>query len=367
MKLKKSLLALAVLGSISGAASAQANVTLYGIVDAGIDYDTSKNPGGGKWAVQSGQQSSSRIGFKGTENLGGGLSTNFVLENGFQIDDGTLKYPVNPTTPRLFGRQAWISLDGSFGSIKLGRQYSSTFLTLGAFDPFGLASAGNAQNLFGYGVDAIDPIARSDNTISYTTPIVAGLSAQVGYKLGETAGAFHTGSSQFLGLTYAHDRLIAMASYQSTNNVSFGAATTPLGEIVVPSGLGAVANTATGAQVKTGIVGASYDFGGAKVSLVYGGNKATATGDVKMTNYLVGVTARAGTGSVLGSWNRSNIADISGAVTNMYSFGYKYPFSQSTNFYANAAFTTNGSGARLYAQTKGQSDREFQLGISHRF
>ena len=222
MKLKKSLLALAVLGTVSGAASAQTNVTFYGIVDAGIDYDTSKNAGGAKWALQSGQQSSSRFGIKGSEDLGGGLSTKFTLENGFQLDDGTLKYPVNATTPRLFGRQAWISLDGGFGSVKLGRQYSSMFLALGAIDPFGISTAANAQNLFGYGVDALDPISRSDNTISYTTPTVAGFSALAGYKFGETPGAFNTGSSKFLGLTYANNHLLVMASYQSTDAVSFG-------------------------------------------------------------------------------------------------------------------------------------------------
>src|ERR1700737_3091322 len=133
------------------------------------------------------------------------------------------------------------------------------FFGLGGNRPFGISSAGNAQNLFGYGLDALDPISRSDNTISYTTPTVAGLSALAGYKFGGTPGSFNTGSSKFLGLTYVNGPLLARASYQTPNNVSFGAATTTLGAIVAPSGLGAVANT-TGAQVKTGVVGGTYDF-----------------------------------------------------------------------------------------------------------
>ncbi|MDB5761952.1 MAG: porin [Herminiimonas sp.] len=366
MKMKESLLVLAVLGTVAGAASAQTNVTLYGIVDAGIDYDSSKNAGGAKWALQSGQQNSSRFGIKGSENLGGGLSANFTLENGFQLDDGTLKYPVNATTPRLFGRQAWVSLDGGFGSVKLGRQYSAMYFALAAIDPFGISTAGNAQNVFGYGVDAIDPISRSDNTISYTTPTVAGFSALAGYKFGENAGAFNTGSSKFLGLTYVYGSLLVMASYQDTDGVSFGAATTTLGAIVAPSGLGAVAST-TGAQVKTGVVGGTYDFGVAKLALAYGDTKANAIGDVKMHNYLVGFTAPVGTGSVLGSWNRSDVTDISAGKTNMYSLGYKYPLSKSTNLYTYAAYTKNGSGVHLNSQVDGQSDRDFQFGVNHRF
>src|ERR1700736_626972 len=114
MKLQKSLLALAVLGTVSGAALAQTNITIYGIADAGLDYDTARYPGGSLLAVRSGQQSSSRFGIKGSEDLGGGMSTNFMLENGFQLNDGSFKYGVNATTPRLFGRAAWISLDGGF-------------------------------------------------------------------------------------------------------------------------------------------------------------------------------------------------------------------------------------------------------------
>jgi predicted porin len=366
MNMNKSLLALAVLATVASTASAQTNVTLYGMVDAGIDYDTSKNPGGAKWALQSGQQSSSRIGFKGSEDLGNGMTANFVLENGFQLDDGTLKYPVNATTPRLFGRQAWVSLDGAFGSIKLGRQYSAMFFALGAIDPFGVATSANAQNVFGFGLDAMDPISRSDNTISYTTPTVAGFNALGGYKFGENAGAFNTGSSKFVGVTYANGPLLAVASFQSTDNVSFGAATTALGAIVAPSGLGAVANT-TGALVKTGVVGATYDFGVAKVALAYGGTKATAAGDVNMHNYLVGFTAPAGTGSVLGSWLRNDITDISGAVTNMYSLGYKYPLSKRTGLYAYTSYTRNGSAVRLNAQVNGQTDRDVSFGVNHKF
>ncbi|MDB5992357.1 MAG: porin [Herbaspirillum sp.] len=368
MKLKKSLLALSVLGTVSGAVSAQTNITLYGIADAGMDYDTGKYVGGSVWAVRSGQQNSSRFGIKGSEDLGGGLSTSFVLENGFQLNDGSLKYGASATTPRLFGRQAWISLDGGFGSVKVGRQYSSMYFALGAFDPFGISTAANAQNLFGYGVDALDPISRSDNTVSYTTPTIGGLSGLAGYKFGATPGSANT-STKFLGVTYANGPLLAMASYQNADGVNFSGFGAPsaLGAIVAQTSLGAVANTTTGTKVDTGVAGASYDFGVAKLALAYGATKASAVGDVRMNNYLVGVTVRAGTGSVLSSWNRSHVKDISGGVTNMYSLGYKYPMSKMTDLYAYSAYTRNGSGVRLNALVNGASDFEYQFGIQHRF
>jgi predicted porin len=369
MKLQKSLLALAVLGTVSGAALAQTNITIYGIADAGLDYDTARYPGGSLLAVRSGQQSSSRFGIKGSEDLGGGMSTNFMLENGFQLNDGSFKYGVNATTPRLFGRAAWISLDGGFGSVKLGRQYTSMFNALGAIDPFGISTAGNAQYLFGYGLDALDPIARSDNTVSYTTPTVAGLSGLAGYKLGSaTTGSVNT-SSKYLGLTYANGPLLAMASYQNVHGVNFSGygAASPLGAIVAETSLGAVANTVTGATVDTDVVGGTYDFSVAKLALAYGTTKASAIGTMKTNNYLVGFTAPFGRNSILGSWNRNNVANISGGTTNMYSLGYKYALSKRTDLYVYSAYTRNGSGVRLNALVNGQSDLETSIGIQHRF
>ena len=116
--MKKSLLALAVLGAFAGAASAQTNVTVYGLVDAGIQRTDTDNSGA-RWGLDSGLQSGNRLGFKGSEDLGGGLSAIFTLESGFNLDDGT-----QAQGGRLFGRQAWVGLNGGFGTVKFGRQYT---------------------------------------------------------------------------------------------------------------------------------------------------------------------------------------------------------------------------------------------------
>src|SRR5688500_13267011 len=98
--MKKSLLALAVLGAFAGAASAQTNVTIYGVADVGIARTDSDAPGSNAtWGLNSGIQSGSRLGFRGTEDLGGGLSAIFQLENGFNIDTGGLA-----TANTLFNR-----------------------------------------------------------------------------------------------------------------------------------------------------------------------------------------------------------------------------------------------------------------------
>src|SRR5712675_1664874 len=81
--MKKALLALAVLGAYAGVASAQNNVTVYGIADAGIQYRNDGNPAGKTWTLESGQLNTNRIGFRGTEDLGSGLSAIFTLENGY--------------------------------------------------------------------------------------------------------------------------------------------------------------------------------------------------------------------------------------------------------------------------------------------
>ncbi|MDO9203061.1 MAG: porin, partial [Hydrogenophaga sp.] len=112
--MKKSLIALAVLAA-SGAAMAQSSVTLYGIADVVIHKDK-----GASAALASGGVSGSRLGFKGTEDLGGGLKANFVLEQGLQLDTGAIGDGTAKTAGQAFSRQSYVGLSGGFGEVKLG-------------------------------------------------------------------------------------------------------------------------------------------------------------------------------------------------------------------------------------------------------
>ena len=116
---KKTLAAVAVLGAFAGSAFA-ANVTMYGIIDTGLGY-TSTDKGYGEdvntFQMRAGQNSSNRFGVKGEEDLGNGVKVGFVLENGFNSDDGTFN-----NGDRLFDREALLYVNGTFGELGMGRQ-----------------------------------------------------------------------------------------------------------------------------------------------------------------------------------------------------------------------------------------------------
>ena len=175
---KKSLAAVAVLGAFAGSALA-ADVQLYGLVDLGLNWTQVDN---GKtttdsFGMGSGQNSGSRFGLKGTEELGNSLKVGFKLENGFQSDSGALK-----SEKRIFDREASVSVYSDFGTLSMGRMggvgsgagtYDLVLATADAFD-------GGDNNVFGFATSD-----RYDNMVTYQTPKFAGLQATVQYSFNE--------------------------------------------------------------------------------------------------------------------------------------------------------------------------------------
>lgn len=173
--MKKTLAALAVLGAFAGTAAA-ADVTLYGVVDTGLAYtynDTTDDPKEETFGMMSGYNAGSRFGLKGTEDLGNGLKVGFKLENGFNSDDGSLKYE-----NRLFGREASLSLTSEFGTLSFGRMggvassagtYDIVYATADAFD-------GGDNDILGLQISS-----RYDNMLTYQTPKFAGVQGTVQY------------------------------------------------------------------------------------------------------------------------------------------------------------------------------------------
>jgi predicted porin len=141
--MKKSLLALAVLGAFAGVAQAQTNVTLYGSIDAGLRRVNKVDAAGdSRWTFgaptnvatgsgSNGTYQSNRVGFKGVEDLGGGLNAHFTLESGFNSGNGQLD-----ATNSLFNRSAFVGLGGAWGALDLGRQYTVAYKTVAVYDPF---------------------------------------------------------------------------------------------------------------------------------------------------------------------------------------------------------------------------------------
>jgi len=157
--LSTTTLALAALAALAcGAAHAQSNVTIYGLLDASVEHLTNVGATGGGLTRSPGLTGSvpSRLGFRGAEDLGGGLKAVFTLESGFGVDSGTLNQG-----GRFFGRQAYVGLAGGWGSLTLGRQYSMLFWSQLDADILGPNAFGSAS------LDSYLPNARVDNTVAY--------------------------------------------------------------------------------------------------------------------------------------------------------------------------------------------------------
>ena len=178
--MKKTLAALAVLGAFAGTAAA-ADVNLYGVVDTGFAYTYSDKvedgmtvvDGESQFGMQSGYNSGSRFGLKGTEDLGNGLQVGFKLENGFSSDDGNFKYE-----DRLFGREASLSLMSEFGTISFGRM-GGVASSAGTYDlVYSIADSfdGGDNDVLGLQISS-----RYDNMVTYQSPKFAGVQATVQY------------------------------------------------------------------------------------------------------------------------------------------------------------------------------------------
>ncbi|WP_420474392.1 porin [Noviherbaspirillum sp. ST9] len=336
--MKKSLLAFAVLAAFAGTAAAQTNVTIYGVADAGITrFDNGATT---TTRVDSGVQSGSRIGFRGTEDLGGGLSAIFTLENGFNIDDGQLGQG-----GRLFGRQAFVGLSSnSIGAIKFGRQYNPIRTAVEGVDPFGLGLAGRADNVFNVYGD------RSDNTINYSTPNLGGFSGQLAYSLGEIAGSNSIGRSLGLSVGYAAGPLSVVLAHHDQNLQAAGVAT---------------------GDSTTTLLGGTFDFGAAKLHAAYARNKgesAAGATTIDRDDILLGVSAPLGAGRILASWIRRSDDIGANRDADQIALGYTYDLSKRTNLYTSYGRTRNDAAATLGgASAAGRDPSVFNVGVRHRF
>lgn len=339
--MKKSLIALAILGSVSGAAMAQSSVSIYGIVDMGLSHSSSA--GDSRTGIDSGLQSGSRLGFKGTEDLGGGLKANFVLESGLNADTGG--FAQNNTA---FGRQAWLGLEGGFGAVKLGRQYTPIRNAVESVDPFNVGSTGSALNLLATG----GVIERVNNAVTYELPAMNGLTGSAQYSFGETNDSVSANSGYGFGLGYkiqALDLQFAYGKQNATGNVG---------------GLGAL-----DVDAKDLFLGGTYDFGVAKAHASYSQRKIDGNiGKVEDSrSYLIGVSAPFGPHSVRASYIRNDVRNIADADTTQLALGYGYELSKRTNVYATYAHVTNDNNVALRANANGANSNVYQVGLRHKF
>ena len=295
--MKKSLLALAAMGAFAGAAHAQSSVTVYGVVDAGITTlttDTTSTAGVKTSATSTttgngSAYTSQRLGFRGSEDLGGGLKANFVYEFGLVDNDITGTTDANPGTDNpapIATRSATVGLSGTFGAIDIGRQ------TTIADKAWGVGDVGSGNNFIGRAYTSSVKLnnSRSDRLVNYTSPSLSGFTIQAAYgvrKEKETA-AFTTSdewTEMGLGLAYSKGPL----------NVMFG--------MSKEEGKLNGANVASFRPVQN-VLGANYDFKVAKVFATYAFASDKSATDAKINDkkvYELGVAAPFGATTVQAS------------------------------------------------------------------
>src|SRR5471032_1366660 len=277
--MKKSLLALAVLTAVTGAASAQSSVTIYGKVDLGLVLD-SGSASVKSVRISSGVTGGSRIGFKGVEDLGGGLKAAFQLETGYCADSAAGAPNFCTGGNNFMGRQAHGDLTGAFGAISAGRQYSLGFNNLSTIDPFGTGLAGQVNNI-------VDPSGiRLNNSVTYSTPSIGGVTASAEIAFGEETGNWEANRETGAGLTYASGPAYVGFTFYDVGNAN-----------------------GNGAARKNYLLGGTYDFGVVKLHAL--AQKSTGSGTTGLVpldvlDFMGGVTVPVAGGSLMASYIHHN-------------------------------------------------------------
>ena len=273
--MQKTLIALALLAA-TGAASAQSTVTVYGKIDLGLVIDSGA-AAGKSVRLSSGVTGGSRLGFKGTEDLGDGYKAGFVLETGYCADSAAGAPNFCTGSNQFMGRQAFGSLSGAFGNLSGGRQYSLGYLNLTTIDPFGTGYAAQVNNI----VDAAG--VRLNNAVHYTTPSLSGLTASAEVALGETTGNWKSGRVLGGSVNYAAGPAYAGFSFYDLAN---------------PNG--------SGSARRDYLLGGTVDFGVVKAHALVEKADGDPTGAIRIDtlDLMAGVSVPLAGGSLMASYIR---------------------------------------------------------------
>jgi predicted porin len=385
--MKKYLIAGGLLASVGcTAAHAQSSVTLYGLIDVGINYAT--NIGGhSQYSMGVGNLAGDRWGVRGTEDLGGGLKALFVLENGFSLANGRLGQGGDE-----FGRHAYVGFSSSkFGTVTFGRQYDAitdlTYMFVAAQTWAGYTSAHPGD------VDNTDGSNHINNAIKFTSVSYGGFTFEGTYSFGGIAGRFNQNQIWTAAANYTRGPLTlgaAFASAQDPNFSYFGnnAASSTTGSNMGGSRVYSGYASAKRQQIFT--AGASYVIGAATVAIDYSntqfkdigalpGLPATgAGGDARFHDIEVNVLYRLTPALSLGAgYNFLKGYGVNSATYNQGAVGLDYFLSKRTDLYAKAVYQhasgTDSTGGKAVANLNGitasstQSQAEVVLGIRHRF
>lgn len=351
--MKKSLIAVALVGAFAGVAHAQTAVQIYGTIDAGIQKQSNQS-------LSIGKRAANTLGFKGTEDLGNGLKALFQLEIRYEPDTGTVENGVRP----LFQGQSRVGLQGNFGMVRIGRGLTPYQETIGAFEPWhALPNQGGFYTdlaVAGYNSAPLEPNLYSNNRWSnavwYNSPVVSGFQLNTAIATKEGAGAggravTGTGGGQSYAAgaeasanpfsisgTYNNGPLAVMAGYErnavETKVMSVGAAfnVTPELKLMALATRQDQENTfRINPKTKAWVLGANYTMGPGKILAGYGQKDPD------------GITAK----------------------TKQMSLGYEYSLSKRTYVYVDASRKKSPLAAPNNA-SRGTVNY-YDLGVNHSF
>lgn len=351
----KNVLTMAVLGAltVAGSAAAQSNVTIYGLLDTGVENITNAGPGGSATRVSSGGMNNSRFGFRGVEDLGGGMKALFNLEGGLLTDVGA-------SDGALFRRQATVGLEGSLGRVVIGRSFSTVYDFIVGYDPmayapyYSWASSGSASGASSYSMTT-----SADNVVKYSLEKGAFKFGAM-YGLGEQTSGSSDGAKLQGAVNYTAGQLSLITTYEQTNGNNVAA---------------------TNRHDKTNVlhVGGMVNVGDFKLQLV-GRNYKTESNnrsvrDIRANTYWVGVTYKATpaltlTGATYYTDVR-NVARGTDADPVMYVLRARYALSKRTDVYLTGAYA-KAKNDKLISLSRndvgfGDSQRGIMSGVQHRF
>lgn len=339
MRMKRIVLAMAVTAAYATAAQAQSTVTIYGMEDSYIEMG---NNGKSNIArLQSGGVSGSRLGFMGSEELGGGLRSVFQMEAGFNNDDGS-----SGQGGIFFGRQAYMGLKSNdYGSITMGRQYAAFNSNLIVYGLGGGLAWGNASNYF---IDL--SILRVNNSLAYSSPSFGGFTFAGTYGFGENAGDTRLSSTRSVGTQYTNGAFSAGLSYLNRG-------TTPVND------------------ERFILFGASYDFNVAKLGMLYQ-TRRDGISQVENDFAELGVTIPLNTSSLLVDYGFFKNKDVANADAKVVSLRYDYYLSKRTMLYtgiakmwnqAKGTHGINGNTSVAFTVAPGEDPRSIVFGMRHTF
>lgn len=362
--MKKSLIAMAVLAAASGAAMAQSSVTLFGIVDAGLFL------GRGSVADRSSMGNSgyngSRLGFRGVEDLGGGMKAGFWLEAGLANDDGqgAATNSNNQATGAgaavagrqglTFNRRSTVSVGGGWGELRLGRDYTPQFWNHTVYDPFGTNGTGTSHVL--NGSIGGPTTVRSSNGFTYLW----------GHDFNATSTRDSGGSFHAMVQTYLGENASNVANKKDGNGSGLRVGYNG-GPLSVALGLSQT-KYLTGNISTTNLAGA-YDLGVAKLMGMY--DRDRVKGGLTGKGYLVGATVPMGGNAIRVSLSSYKTNAAGTPKANKFALGYVHNLSKRTALYATVARVSNKGGAAFAlngatASVNGSSTG-YDFGVTHRF